>query len=301
MIVGALLFGLSDVLTDSAVATLPALLLEQEQYDHAYSLLSGINRVASLVIGPALGAGLLWLSTGVPFVVSACCLVAAFVCYATYFRHPRTGPQQRSQDTGQRWNEMFAGVRHVLTDRFLTAVMLTLVGVVVAAEVLSTVIAPYVRDGLDWPAWAQILGAMHAGAGAVAIVAAFSAGALAARFGRLRVLRVVAAGGALAPALLATSPQVAPVLAALMVAAAAEAIWVPLMTSEVMRRTPAHLLARTRAAILFVTWGTLPVTSLLGGAVAQAIGARPTLLFAAGIALTACAIGVWRRHIPVTQ
>jgi hypothetical protein len=93
---------------------------------------------------------------------------------------------------------------------------------------------------------------------------------------------------------------VAPVLAALMVAVAADAIWVPPMASEAMRRTPAHLLARTRAAILFVTRGTLPVTSLLGGAVAQAIGAQPTLLFAAGT-FTACAVGVWRRRISVTQ
>lgn len=296
IIAGALLVGLSDVLVDTATATLPGLLLDESQYDDAYSVLSGVGRITNLVIGPVLGAGLLWLGTAVPFVVAAACLAAAFACYARFFADPKTGPQPSPSPSSGGWREVFAGVRHVVTDRFLTAVAVTLVGVALAAEVAAVVVAPYLRDGLGSPAWPQILGALHGAAGVGAIIAAFTAGILARRFGRLRVLRVVACGGALSPALLATSPQVASVLAALVVAAVAEAIWVPLVQAEVMRRTPTHLLARTRAAIMFMTWGALPVTGLLGGAVAQLVGVRITLLIAAAIALASCGLGIWRRQ-----
>jgi hypothetical protein len=293
IVVGALLFGLSDVLTDSASSTLPALVLDESQYDDAYSLFSATARVAGLVVGPGAGAAMLAVDTGLPFAVVAASLAVSFACYARFFSHPGAAAAPRPRHPGG-WSELVAGVRHVVSDRFLTSVVITLVGVVIAAEVVATVTAPYVRDGLASDAWAQVLGALRSTAGGFAIIAALSAGTLARRFGRLRVLRVVAAAAALSPALMATGAQVPPVLAGLVVAAVGEAIWVPLVQGEMMRRTPAHLLARTRAAVLFVMWGSLPVTSLVGGTVSEAVGVRPSLLVAAAVALVTCSLGIWR-------
>src|SRR5690606_37732849 len=238
-------------------------------------------------------AAMLAVDTGLPFAVVAASLAVSFACYARFFSHPGAAAAPRPRHPGG-WSELVAGVRHVVSDRFLTSVVITLVGVVIAAEVVATVTAPYVRDGLASDAWAQVLGALRSTAGGFAIIAALSAGTLARRFGRLRVLRVMAAAAALSPALMATGAQVPPVLAGLVVAAVGEAIWVPLVQGGMMRRTPAHLLARTRAAVLFVMWGSLPVTSLVGGTVSEAVGVRPSLLVAAAVALVTCSLGIWR-------
>jgi predicted MFS family arabinose efflux permease len=45
--------------------------------------------------------------------------------------------------------------------------------------------------------------------------------------------------------------------------------------------TPGRLQGRVNATNRFVTWATLPLGSLLGGLLADAIGLRPTLLVAA--------------------
>jgi predicted MFS family arabinose efflux permease len=45
--------------------------------------------------------------------------------------------------------------------------------------------------------------------------------------------------------------------------------------------TPGRLQGRVNATNRFVTWATLPLGSLLGGILADAIGLRPTLLVAA--------------------
>jgi hypothetical protein len=44
--------------------------------------------------------------------------------------------------------------------------------------------------------------------------------------------------------------------------------------------TPDRLLGRVNASKLFVGWGALPLGSLIGGFLGEAIGLRPTLLFA---------------------
>ena len=45
--------------------------------------------------------------------------------------------------------------------------------------------------------------------------------------------------------------------------------------------TPERLLGRMNATMRFLVWGTMPIGSLLGGALGAAIGLRPTLWVAA--------------------
>jgi MFS family permease len=60
--------------------------------------------------------------------------------------------------------------------------------------------------------------------------------------------------------------------------------------------TPNPLQGRMNATISFITWGVVPLGGLLGGALGQVIGLRPTLLLAAGGELLA---GLWLLLSPI--
>ncbi len=58
-------------------------------------------------------------------------------------------------------------------------------------------------------------------------------------------------------------------------------VWVPIysVTALSLRQaiTPDHLQGRVIATMRFVGWGTLPIGSLIGGALGSTIGLRPTI------------------------
>ena len=57
--------------------------------------------------------------------------------------------------------------------------------------------------------------------------------------------------------------------------------------------TPDHLLGRMTASMRFIVWGTLPIGSLGGGALAVWMGARPALWVFAGVGLLAPLCVLW--------
>lgn len=95
-------------------------------------------------------------------------------------------------------------------------------------------------------------------------------------------------------ALAGGSPPVATAVlaAALFVDALAQTIGAVTVRSTRQAVTPAHLLGRVGGSSRFLTWGLLPLGALLGGALGQAIGLRPTLWIGAVASLGAAA-WVW--------
>jgi len=298
LLVFAAAWGLLEVLADSAVATLPALLLEEEHYDASYSLLYSSQRVANLVVGPAVGSVLIAVSSWAPFAAAGSLLAMSFVIQWPLLHRPEVQRKVEGRDVGGKrakryWNELSVGWRHILHDRFLRAVMITLGGIVVAEEVVATVIGPYVRDGRLIDNWESVLGFLRSFSGFASIAAALATAALARTMGRLQVMAVAAAGGVAAPLVLAVQPSVGIVLLALTLSAVSESLWVPLVQTEIARRTPPELMARTRATLMFVTWGALPLAGLVGGILAGSLGTPAALVIAGGIAATSSIIGVW--------
>jgi MFS family permease len=290
----AFCWGGVEALSDTALTTLPALLLREELYDVAYSLLFTGQRVAYLVVGPAVTGVLMGGGPSVPFGVAAVLLIVSLVTQWPLLTAPAAGPAGTAGTrSAQPFNDMLDGLRHLRRDRMLAAIVVTLVGIVIAEEVVATLIIPYARDG-HLPGWETTLGYARAAAGAASILTALAAVAVGRRIGRLRVLALAALGGVLSPALLAVSPQVAIVVVALLVSAVAESLWVPLVQAEVMRRTPRHLMARTRGSFMFITWGSLPVASITAGVLTGVVGYRLTLVLAAAFAFVSSAAGVWR-------
>jgi len=67
LIVCSTAWGFLEVISDSALATLPALLLREEEYNASYSLIYSTQRVAGLILGPAISGALFVIASWAPF------------------------------------------------------------------------------------------------------------------------------------------------------------------------------------------------------------------------------------------
>lgn len=295
IIVGALIYGFVDVVNDTAVNTLPSLIVDEDEYDEAYSSLQAVTMSADLIIGPGIGGLLFALGEWLPFVIAAVSLLGAYFLLMPYFNDARTqGPERVEDDSDEEgwWAATTAGLRHAMGNKVIRGIAITLIGIAIVEEIVSVSMAPYMRDGSGTDAWPQLLGVVRAAAGVLAVAAALLVPLVGRRFTRERVMAVVAIGGSLSGAILSIAPVWVAVFAAVAVSRIAEAMWVPLAQSSIMSQTEPHLRGRTRAAVMFIIWGTLPVASLLGGGLATALGIRPLLLAGSVVALLTCAIGI---------
>ena len=66
-------------------------------------------------------------------------------------------------------------------------------------------------------------------------------------------------------------------------------LWNVITVSLRQRITPDRLLGRMNASYRLVGWGTMPLGALLGGALAELLGLRPTFLVAAVVVLVTLA------------
>ncbi|WP_412020301.1 MFS transporter [Brachybacterium epidermidis] len=289
---GTLTYGLIDVVTDSASGTLPALVVDEEAYDKAYSSLQATTRGADLVLGPILGGAAFLLSTWAPFAIAGALLVISYALLFPFFRDPRTAAPQ-NLEVGSSWlSETFAGLQHAARTPAILGIAITLIGVAAASEVVAVIVSPLAQVRIDSEHWVQALSVLRAVAGVFAIVISLSAPFLVKYINRGALMSAAALLGVLAPLALGLSHVWYSFGIALILAEIGEALWVPLAQGTIIRTTPRHLLARTRAAIMFITWGTIPVTSLAAGTVAASAGITPTLLIATGFAAISVAVGL---------
>ncbi len=295
LIVCSAAWGFLEVLSDSALSTLPALLLREKEYDASYSLIYSTQRVAGLILGPAISGALFVIASWAPFASAFIFILLSFLIQLPLLGRAEAQPQKQSSPLAPTsfLAEASSGWTHIIADRFLRAVMITLIGIVMTEEVVATVVIPYARDGHLIPHWESILAYLRAISGFVSIGAALLTAGFARLLGRVRVMGVAAIMGVAAPLLMALQPSVAWILSAMVVSAGAEALWVPLAQTAIARRTPKQLLARTRATLRLITWGSLPLASLIGGALAARFGIPLTLCIAASIAAISSLVGIW--------
>jgi predicted MFS family arabinose efflux permease len=88
--------------------------------------------------------------------------------------------------------------------------------------------------------------------------------------------------------------QIALLSACLFVIGATNAVYNICNVSLRQKLTPSELLGQMTAAMRFVSWGTIPLGALLGGAMAQRLGFLPTLLCVGVTGLVAAIVGVLR-------
>ncbi|PSS43165.1 hypothetical protein C6401_14070 [Arthrobacter woluwensis] len=292
IILGAFVYGFVDVVGDTASNTLPALVVDEEDYEAAYSSLQAVVLAANLVIGPGASGLLFGFAPWLPFASAAVCLSISYLLLHHFFSDPRAQATTNPDERSGWWTETLAGIRHVVATPAVRGVAITLIGIAASSEVITVLITPYVRDGHPNEPWPQTLGLVRASAGVISVLAALTVAGIVRKFGRERVMMTVALVGALSAAVLALAPAWGLVFLTLAASGAAEAMWVPLAQGTIIRNTPRDLLGRTRGAVMFITWGTLPLTSVLSGAVSHFTGINMLLVLGSALALVSCALGI---------
>jgi hypothetical protein len=282
----AFLSGLLTLAYDVAEeAFLPAL-VHREQLVEGNSRMAAIDSVATIA-GPSLGGGLVQaLTAPIAIIVD----VVSFVVSVTLLSsiravEPASAPAERR--VGLR-TEIGEGLRFVLQHPLLRAVVGTSSTMQLFGGMFNALLALFLTQELALPPAA--LGLMYAIGSASGLMAAVSAGKLTrgAGVGRVIVAAALAIGaGWLVVASAHGTPAAAfaTIGAGILVAGAGNTLYNINTASLSQAIAPDRLLGRVNATKLFIGWGALPVGSLVGGFLGEAIGLRATVLVAgAGLA-----------------
>lgn len=100
-------------------------------------------------------------------------------------------------------------------------------------------------------------------------------------------LRVSAVATGIGLALLAVVPSMVAVSAGLFIYGFATMVWNVIVVTHRQQSLPATEFSRVNAAFRWVTWGAMPLGSLLGGAIAEVAGVRATIVVAGLLAAVA--------------
>lgn len=292
----ALLVGAQTVFFDVAYQSyLPALVPRTRLVEGNARL--ELSRSASQVAGPGVG-GLLVELLRAPYAVAVDSL--SFVVSAFYVAGIRTvepAPAPAAEDERTMRRSIAAGLRYVLRHPLLCRIAAcTGIGNLFSAAGMAVFLLYAVdRLGIS-PA---VVGLIFSLGGLGVVLSA----ATTERLGRvLGVGPTIVLGAALTGAafvLVPLAPTDAAVpffLVAMLVETFASSVYNITQVSLRQTVTPTGMQGRMNATMRFVVWGTLPVGSLLGGALGKAIGLRPTLWVSA-IGGTLCVLPLLSRSV----
>lgn len=173
----------------------------------------------------------------------------------------------------------------------LTMVSGGLLGFAQASEVLYFLQTRSVPPGL--------LGVVISVIGAGALLGSLSASALVRRFRRGRVMAVATLLGGVGLAMVGLAPGLVTALAAYALSAYAISVWNVPWASLRQELIPGPLLGRTIGFIRSMSWGTIPIATVLGGLVARVDLRLPFVIGGIGVAVVvACC---WRLLLSVDR
>jgi predicted MFS family arabinose efflux permease len=236
--------------------------------------------VANTFVGPPLGGLLAAVGLAVAFGVQAAAYLAGAACLALIagsFRPAGVGPagSTRLRD------DIAEGTRFVWRHPVLRplAIMLGVQNMAFAA--FSSVFVLYAVAPGPMGLSEAGFGIVTATIGVGSLIGTWLAVPAERRLGPFRtlVLSVVLCGVSLVVPIVTADPVL--VGASMAVSGVAIVLWNVVTVSLRQRITPDRLLGRMNASYRLVGWGTIPLGAALGGALAEALGLRPTFLVAA--------------------
>ncbi|MFG3280840.1 MFS transporter [Streptomyces sp. NPDC048111] len=277
----ALVVGIATVFFDVAHQSYLPQLLPREQLVAGNGALETV-RSSAQVAGPGLGGGLVQLVGAHLAIVADAIGYAVSALFLMAIRRPEPAPEPVPGASLRK--EVGEGLRFVLGHPLLRVIAGTTgLGNFFTAMLMATQTVFLVRV-LDLPPAA--VGAMLSASAVGGLAGALCAGRLARRFGQARVIWLSSL--ATGPFALLWPLSGAGAAAALFALASAVVFFGAVVYNVAQvsfRQTlcPPRLLGRMNATLRFLMWGTLPLGALVGGAVADASGART--------ALWICAVG----------
>ena len=290
---GALfILGVGSTVSDTAVLSLPPLLVGTDDLVRANSGLQGVRLVGAELVGPPLGAYLFVLAAGLPFAFDAATFVVGAALIAS-IRHggkvyPVSGRTRLRQEMteGIRWLLAHPGLR-------MLAAAICVMNIMMGSTLAILVLYVRVRLGLGAAGYGLLLACSAAGG----VIGTVIVNRLVARFGVSLLLRVgliieCATHVSLA---LTRLPWVAALT--LVVFGIHNGVWNVVTVTLRQRVVPEPLYGRVNSVYGAFAIGGFAVGSLMGGLLARGFGLTAPFWVAA-VAVAVVAVRAWRLFTP---
>ncbi|HEY7606966.1 MAG TPA: MFS transporter [Actinomycetes bacterium] len=284
----AVLLGIAETLFDTSAQSLLPALVARDDLTRANSRLFAVELLANVFLGPPLGGLLAAAGLAIAMGFPAVAYLAGAGCLALIAGNFRPVIDRSAGPTRLR-DDVVEGIRYVWRHPVLRplAVMLGVQNLAFQA-VFSVFVLFAVAPGpmeLSEAGFGILLATLGVGS----VLGTWLAVPAERRLGRVRVLVL--------SVLLSAATMFVPVLTSsavligtsFVVSGVAMVLWNVVTVSLRQRITPDRLLGRMNATYRLVGWGTMPIGSFLGGALAQWLGLRSTFLVAGGLVLVTLA------------
>jgi MFS family permease len=275
----ALLAGCLTVFFDIAWQSYLPALVERSELAEGNGKLEATRSVSEMA-GPLLGSGLLTL-VAAPFLMGIDAL--SFVVSAACLRSIRLDSTPNASPRKSILKDIRQGIRLVRTHPLLRPIAVCSATLNLFFQMLLAVFILYITQTLALPP--AVVGVVFGIGSLGALLGALLAARAAKRFGTGPTIvgaAFVSALGALGISLAASAGPAT--LVVLIAAQVVGMVGVPMYNiNQVSLRqaiTPPDLRGRVNATMRCLVWGTMPIGSLLGGFMAEAIGLRPTIAVA---------------------
>lgn len=284
------LFGVGEVLYDTAIQSMIPQVLEKNQLDRGNAQLQVTSVTLGEMIGAPVGGFMFAASIALPFYFGAAGVVLAGVLIFTiprsYSIHqdPATKPQERQRF----WSEIRFGLKYLSGNEVLRklVILTSILGFFYSAATSTLVL--FVTQELGAPA--TVFGFLFAAGAVGALLGALIAPKLSERFGRGEALAVAIVLAGLLIILQGLSPNYVVLAVVAAGSAMVVSVWNVLLMSIYHQIIPTELFGRIHGARRTLVWGLMPPGALLGGLIAG-IDLRLPFLLAGGLSLVAAIVG----------
>jgi MFS family permease len=293
LLVVALLVGLASNLFAVANASFLPSVVPRADLINRNGLQSGTQATTQL-IGPSIGGLLVQVIGAATIVVDA----ASYLVSATLLsRIPAAGRPTKTPATAPFSQQITEGLRYVFRHPVIRPCLFAATSVNFANGALLAVSPPFLLRTLGLPA--GLVGVLMAAETIGSLTAAALTARLVHRLGTARAVLAATSFGALAAAFipLASGPAAPAVFCAGTIGLAAGVTILSVVTRTHRQQvSPPALLTRVMASVRFVSWGAIPIGSILAGLMAQTWEPRAGLLLCASAAVLA-PLSLWLSQV----
>jgi MFS family permease len=295
IVAAALLVGAAEVFRDNAAQTMLPALVPDAELERANGRLWSVELVANALVGPAVGAFLIGVALGLPFVLNAAAYGLAVVVMLG------VGGRFRAERAEARhWRvELAEGFRFLMAAPLLRVMAVTTGFWNLFHQMIAIALVLHAQENLGLSAFAY---GLVLAAGAVGGVAGSLIGPwVAARLGRPRTMQWMLAASAPAFLVIAIAPDPMSLAVSFMLFELTAMIWDVVSVSTRQRLIPDALRGRVNSLYRLLAWGMMPVGLLASGLIVRWTEgplARETALvapfWAAAVGMLVLAVLAWR-------
>ena len=295
-----LLTGVLTVFFDVAYQAYLPVLVSREHLVEGNSKLE-VSRSVAQIVGPGVAGALVQLVTApIAVAVDALSFVASAI-FLFFIHTPEPAPVRQAGKDGSVWSELREGLAVVVGNPLLRSIAACTATSNLFGNAIQAIFVLYVTRELGLqPA---VIGLIFAVSGPGALLGAVTAGRLAKHFGLgATIMGSIALSEVVNLLIPLAAGPTGVVIGTLMLVAFISGFTNPVYNiNQVSLRqaiTPDRLQGRMNASMRFIVWGTIPLGALLGGALGETLGIRPTIALLAVCGLLS---PVWVVLSPVRQ